>query len=132
MKAKALIVVLAVLTASCSPKIYERLVVQHDTTVVVVRDSLWQFQHDSIFVREKGDTVYKYVEHIRYRDRVKVDTFYRVRVDSVTVERIKEVEVAQPLPPWQKARQGAFWWLVGAVLLLLAWTFRKQLLNKLN
>lgn len=31
----------------------------------------------------------------------------------------------RPLSWWQRFRLGAFWWLVGAVLLLLVWTFRK-------
>ena len=110
---------------SCSPRIIEHVVVQHDTTRVVKVDSIWNYQHDSVFVKEKGDTVYKYVEHIRYRDRIKVDTLLKVRVDSVTVESIKEVKVAQPLTWWQKFRQGAFLPLLLAVVLLLLWTFRK-------
>lgn len=111
--------------ASCSPRIIERLVVQHDTTKVVVRDSVWQYQHDSVYVREKGDTVYKYVEHIRYRDRIKIDTFYRVKVDSVYVDRIKEVKVETPLSWWQNFRIKAFWGLLILSLALLIWTFRK-------
>ena len=83
------------------------------------------YDRDSIFVKEKGDTVYKYVEKWRWRDRVKIDTVLRVKVDSVTVERVKEVKVQQPLSWWQKFRLGAFWWLVGAVLALLLWTTRK-------
>ena len=114
--------------ASCSPRIIERVVVQRDTTRVVVRDSVWQYQHDSVYVREKGDTVYKYVEHIRYRDRIKVDTFYRVKVDSVAVERIKEVKVEKPLSWWQKAKIGAFWWLCALVIGLILWTFRKLII----
>ena len=103
----------------------DREVVVHDTTRVVKVDSIWNYQHDSVFGKEKGDTVYKYVEHIRYRDRIKVDTLLKVRVDSVTVESIKEVQVAQPLTWWQKFRQGAFLPLLLAVVLLLLWTFRK-------
>ena len=110
----------------CSTTRYvDREVVIHDTTRVVKVDSIWNYQHDSVFVKEKGDTVYKYVEHIRYRDRIKVDTLLKVRVDSVTVESIKEVQVAQPLTWWQKFRQGAFLPLLLAVVLLLLWTFRK-------
>ena len=114
---------------SCSPRIIERVTVQHDTTRVVVLDSVRFYDRDSIFIKEKNDTVYKYVEKWRWRDRVHVDTFYKVQVDSVTVERVKEVKVEQPLTWWQKFRQGAFWWLAGAVLLLLIWTFRKQIVK---
>lgn len=119
------VVLMLISFCSCSPRIIEHIVVQHDTTRVVKVDSIWNYQHDSVFVKEKGDTVYKYVEHIRYRDRIKVDTLLKVRVDSVTVETVKEVRVAQPLTWWQKFRQGAFLPLLLAVVLLLLWTFRK-------
>ena len=115
--------------SGCSPRIYERVVTQRDTIRVVQRDSVRFYDRDSIFIREKGDTIYQYVEKWRWRDRVRVDTFYRVRVDSVAVERIKEVQVEKPLSWWQKLKIRAFWGLAGAVLLLLLWTFRKPLLK---
>lgn len=110
---------------SCSPRIIERVTVQHDTTRVVVLDSVRFYDRDSIFIKEKNDTVYKYVEKWRWRDRVHVDTFYKVQVDSVTVERVKEVKVEQPLTWWQKFRQEAFLPLLLACIGLLIWTFRK-------
>ena len=115
--------------SGCSPRIYERVVVQHDTTRIVQRDSVRFYDRDSIFIREKGDTIYQYVEKWRWRDRVRVDTFYRERVDSIAVERIKEVQVAKPLSWWQNLKIRAFWGLLGAVLLLLLWAFRKPLLK---
>lgn len=125
-----LIVVCAVLLAtSCSPRIVEHIRYQRDTTYIVKRDSVRFYDRDSIFIREKGDTIYQYVEKWRWRDRVRVDTFYRVRVDSIAVERIKEVQVAKPLSWWQNLKIRAFWGLLGAVLLLLLWIFRKPLLK---
>ena len=43
---------------ACSPKIIERIVVQHDTTTVHHRDTT--YRRDSVYIREwmKGDTVY--------------------------------------------------------------------------
>ena len=35
------------------------------------------------------------------------------------------VEVEKPLSWWQRFKIGGFWYLCGAVLLLLLWTFRK-------
>ncbi len=35
------------------------------------------------------------------------------------------VEAEKPLSWWQKFRMDAFWWLLGAVIALLLWTFRK-------
>ena len=122
-----LVVALGILLAlsSCSPRVVEHIRYQRDTTYIVKRDSVRFYDRDSIFVREKGDTVYKYVEKWRWRDRVRVDTFYRTRIDSVAVERTKIVEVEKPLSGWRKWQIGAFWWLCGAVVLLLLWTFRK-------
>lgn len=37
----------------------------------------------------------------------------------------KEVKVEKELTWWKKFQIGAFWWLLGAVVLLLLWTFRK-------
>lgn len=119
------ILLLALLLASCSPRIVERVVAQHDTTYIVKRDSVTFYDRDSIFIREKGDTVYQYVERWRWRDRVRVDTIIRVKVDSLTVERIKEVPVQIHLSGWERLKIGAFWWLLGLVAVLLLWTFRK-------
>lgn len=103
--------------------------VKHDTTKIYVRDSVHSYDRDSIFVKEKGDTIFKYVEKWRWRDRWHTDTVIRIRVDSVAVERTVEVQVEKPLSWWQKARIGAFWYLLGAVVLLLLWVFRKPLLK---
>ena len=55
----------------------------------VQRDSI--YLHDSIYVREKGDTVYKYVEKLRYKYVNSADTLYRtiVRVDTAYTYRTK-------------------------------------------
>ena len=47
------------------------------------RDSI--YIHDSIYVREKGDTLYKYVEKIRYKYITRQDTItrYTLKVDTV-------------------------------------------------
>lgn len=120
------------LAVSCSPKIYERVVYQRDTTYVqqVKVDSV--YRRDSVFVREKGDTVFIYKERIRDRYVFRHDTLRLVKVDSVAVERVKEVKVEKPLSAWKTAKIGAFWWLVAAVLLLLLWTFRKPILKLLH
>lgn len=120
---------LLLILSGCSPKIYERVVYQKDTTYVSKIDSIYKYERDSVFVREKGDTVYKYVERVRYRDRYKVDTLVKVMVDSVAVERIKEVKVEKPLSWWQRAKIGAFWWLVAILLIGVVWIFRKPILR---
>lgn len=76
---EAVIIAVALVAVSCSPKIVERVVYQHDTTQVVRIDSVRYWQKDSVFIREKGDTVFQYVEKVRYRDRFRIDTLKEVR-----------------------------------------------------
>mgnify|MGYP004617403013 FL=1 len=67
---------------------------------IMQRDST--YQRDSIYIREKGDTVTKYVERTKYRivtrtdtlyrDRIRTDTLYINRTDSVTVEKPVYIE----------------------------------------
>jgi len=124
--------ILLVMVTSCSPRIIETIRYQRDTTYVqqVKVDSV--YRRDSVFVREKGDTVFIYKERIRDRYVFKHDTLRLVKVDSVAVERVKDVKVEKPLSAWKSAKIGAFWWLVAAVLLLLLWTFRKPILKLLH
>ena len=114
---------------SCSPRIVEHIVVQKDTTYInkVQVDSV--YQRDSVFIREKGDTLVIYKEHIRDRYRYIHDTTLVVRVDSVAVERENVVEVEKPLSRWKSAKIASFWYLCGALLLCLLWIFRKPLLK---
>ena len=111
---------------SCSPRIIENIRYQRDTTYVQ------QMKVDSVFIREKGDTVIIYKERIRDRYVFRHDTLRLVKVDSVVVERVKEVNVEKSLSAWKTAKIEAFWWLVAAVLLLLLWTFRKPILKLLH
>ena len=121
----AILFLLLVACAGCSPKIVERIVVQHDTTTVHRRDTT--YRRDSVYIREwmRGDTVYvdrfrdRYVFRDRWRDSVSVREVH----DTTAVE----VKVEKSLSWSQKAKIGAFPWLVLAVLGLLLWTFRKRL-----
>ena len=116
---------LPILSAGCSPKIVERIVVQHDTTTVHHRDTT--YHRDSIYIREwmKGDTVYvdrfrdRYVFRDRWRDSVSVREVH----DTTAVE----VKVEKPLSWAQKAKIGAFPWLLLTLIGLLLWTFRNYL-----
>ena len=119
--------VLALILASCSPRIVERVVVQHDTTTVHHRDTT--YHRDSVYIREwmRGDTVFvdRYRDRYVYRDRWRDSVV--VKVDSFAVERIKEAQVEKPLSWGKRAKIGAFWWLVSALILCAGWIFRKPL-----
>jgi len=132
-KRKGLLVLTAVLIllpgvgTGCSPRIVERVVYQRDTTVVHHRDTT--YRRDSVWMKEyvKGDTVYveKYKDRFVYRDRWRDSV--RVVRDSVAVERVREVKVEKPLSWSQKAKIGAFPWLVLALIGAVLWIFRKYL-----
>ena len=117
------LVLLLAACVSCSPKIVERIVVQHDTTTVHHRDTT--YRRDSVYIREwmKGDTVYvdrfrdRYVFRDRWRDSVSVREVH----DTTAVE----VKVEKNLSWAQKAKIGAFPWLVLAVIGAALWIFRK-------
>ena len=61
------------------------------------RDSV--FIRDSIYVREKGDTVTKYVERVRYQYKLKTDTLYKYRTlrDTVYMEKRDSIRVEKPV-----------------------------------
>lgn len=114
---------LAVLPA-CSPRIIEKVRTEYVTQEVHHRDTV--ITKDSVYIREwmKGDTVFvdRFRDRYVYRDRRR-DSI-RVQVDSFAFETIKEVQVEKPLSWGKRAKIGAFWWLVLAVVLLAGWTFR--------
>lgn len=123
----SVLLAMIVLCAGCSSlwKAREKVVIQRDTTTVHHCDTT--YRRDSIYIREymKGDTVYvdryrdRYVFRDRWRDSV------TVKVDSVAVERIKEVKVEKPLSWWKRVKIALFPWLLLATAGLLVWTFRK-------
>lgn len=93
----------ALLSSCTTTKVVTVEKVRHDTTYVSKhsRDSIWL--HDSIHVKENGDTVTIERWHTQWRERTKTDTVYKIRLDSVPapypVE--KRVEVEKPLSWWQ-------------------------------
>lgn len=123
---------LAVLTAGCSPRIVETVRTEYVYRDRERVDTTWL--KDSVYIREfvKGDTV----RIVEYRDRL-VYQYKMVRDtvavrDSVAVESIREVRVEKSLTWWQKFRLRAFWWLLGGVALAGVWIFRKPVLSILK
>ena len=95
----------------CKTKEYVTVPVLHTDTLRVVqhhRDSI--YLHDSTFVREyvQGDTVRVVTEmwHTKFRDRLKTDTIYRSRTDSVPVPYPVIKEVKKPLTMIEKGLMG--------------------------
>ena len=95
------------LLASCRQVEYVTVEkVRIDTTYITKwqKDSVWL--HDSIHIKERGDTVMIERWHTQWRDRLRVDTIYRETHDTIPqpypVETIKMVE--KELSWWQRLR----------------------------
>ena len=95
------------LLASCRQVEYVTVEkVRTDTTYITKwqKDSVWL--HDSIHIRERGDTVTIERWHTQWRDRLRVDTIYQATHDTIPdpfpVETIKEVPAE--LSWWQRLR----------------------------
>lgn len=118
-----LVVALFSLLSGCSPKIIEKVHTEYVTQQVHHRDTI--ITKDSIYIREwmKGDTVYvrEYRDRFVYRDRWRDSVQVREVHDTTAVE----VKVEKPLSWSQKAKIGAFPWLVIGFLGLLIWVTKK-------
>lgn len=96
-----------------------------DTTYInkLQRDSIYML--DSVYVKEKGDTVliekYKYL----YRDKLVRDTMYISKVDSIQVPYPVEKELTR----WQQFRMYFGGWamciIVISILILIVYKIKK-------
>lgn len=59
--------------------------VRHDSVVTILhqRDSI--YQHDSVYIKEKADTLLIEHWHTRWRDRVSHDTLYISKTDTIRI-----------------------------------------------
>lgn len=124
------IVLMVLMLSSCKTIHDTEIVTKHDTLTVyqTQRDSIEL--HDSVYVENyiMGDTIirYKYVMQTRYRDRIKHDSIYIAKIDTVVVERTIEKQ-----PTFvEKAKQKVGGFIMAAVLAVLAffglrWMFIK-------
>ena len=103
-----------------------------DTTYISKLQVDSVFKRDSIFVKEKNDTVYVYKEKVRDRYRLLRDTVYQHSIDSVYVDKVREVKVEKRLNAWQKFRLHGFWVLAAMVGGYIIWKYRKHLFRVLT
>lgn len=116
----SMVVVLA-LGACTSTRFVEVPTVKTDTLYIAKheRDSVWL--HDSIHVKEKGDSVMVERWHVRYQEKVVHDTLHHYKVDSVAVPYPVEVKVEKELSWWQKTRIHMGEALLVVMGIALAW-----------
>lgn len=84
----AAVAFLAFLMCSCKTIEYVP-VIQHETHhdsiyfTQIQKDSVWL--HDSILVKDRGDTVWVEKWHTKYIEKLRIDTTYIAKVDSIPV-----------------------------------------------
>lgn len=89
--------------------------VKVDTTYInkLQRDSIYML--DSVYVKEKGDTVliekYKYL----YRDKLVRDTLYIAKTDSIQVPYPVEKELTK----WQQFRMNFGGWVIMIMVIII-------------
>lgn len=114
--------IMALMFTSCKTKtVVVKVPEVHTDTLYQVKeqkDSIWQ--HDSVYVHQwmKGDTIYQETAkwHTKYIERLRTDTLYQHRVDSVSVPYPVEKKVPAELNWWQHLRL----WVGNIALMLLA------------
>ena len=97
------------------------------------RDSV--YIRDSIYVWEKGDTVTKYVERVRYQYKLQTDTLYKYRSlrDTVYMERCDSIRVEKPVyieKPRRWYETGLMWAGCLCCISAIMWTLFLYLKRK--
>ena len=116
----------AMFTGCTTTKYVQVPVVHNDTTVITKhqRDSIWM--HDSILIKQNGDTVRIEKWHTKYVEKQVHDTTYIAKVD--TIREVFTNEVEKPLSWWQQTKMH-----IGAIalyllaLLAIIWVAKRHL-----
>ena len=112
-----IIVLVALLCCSCATetKVVTVPEVHRDTTYI--KQHVWDsiHVHDSIYIREKNDTVRIEKWHTKYIESIRRDTVYQSCVDSLPVPYPVEVKVPRELTWWQRFRMTLGTFALGAI-----------------
>jgi hypothetical protein len=106
-------------------------VIEHKTDTVyqnkVKHDSIWQ--HDSVQIMIKGDSVTIDRWHTKYVSKEVHDTTYISKTDSVPVPYPVEKLVPAELTTWQKLRMNIGTFMIFATLLFaVGWLLKRKFL----
>ena len=115
-KVVLLLALLLVLLCSCKTQYVPVETVRMETQYIdrLQRDSIYAL--DSVFIKEKNDTIYLTKWRVEYREALRVDTFNIVKVDSINTI----VEVEKKLSRWQQAKMNIGTGVLYAVPILIA------------
>ena len=103
--------------------------VRYDSLMIekLMRDSV--FVRDSVYLQEKGDTVFKYKDRFGY--------VYKNRIDTFFAEKIREIEVPVPverkLTWWERVKLNYAEWVIAVlVAIALVYALRQWLARKIR
>lgn len=103
--------------------------------VSVERDSIYLHTHsrdsivvrDSVTIREKGDTVWLERWRIEYRDRIRLDTAYIERRDSIAVPYPVERKLSRKERLYMSAGRVAVPLAGAGIVLATIWIYRRKM-----
>ena len=103
--------------------------VRYDSIIIASLDRDSIFVRDSVYLKEKGDTIYKYKDRFVY--------VYRNRVDTFFAEKIREIEVPVPverkLSWWERVKLNYAEWVIAVlVAIALVYALRQWLARKIR
>ena len=103
--------------------------VRYDSLMIekLMRESV--FVRESVYLQEKGDTVFKYKDRFVY--------VYKNRVDTFFAEKIREIEVPVPverkLTWWERVKLNYAEWVIAVlVAIALVYALRQWLARKIR
>lgn len=73
------------------------------------------YHRDSIYVVDKGDTVFLYKDRYIYKYKDRTDTLYVTKTDSIQVPYPVEKELTR----WQQFRMGFGGWAIATVIIVM-------------
>ena len=99
--------------------------IKHDSIYITQHQKDSIYIHDSIYQKEKGDTVLIEKWHTRYIEKQVRDTLIQIQRDTIPQPYPMEVEVPAQLSWWQKTRMHIGEITIIALLVLLgSWIVR--------
>lgn len=99
--------------------------IKHDSVYITQHQKDSIYIHDSIYQKEKGDTVLIEKWHTRYIEKQVRDTLIQIQSDTIPQPYPYEVEVPAQLSWWQKTRMYIGEITIIALLVLLgSWIVR--------
>ena len=126
---KNLMLLFLLLLCGCRTEYVPIESVRYDSVMIekMMCDSV--FVRDSVYLQEKGDTIYKYKDKYVY--------VYKNRVDTFFAEKIREIEVPVPverkLTWWERVKLNYAEWVIAVlVAIALVYALRKLFSRKIR